>query len=463
MANESVISGLFGLNPYQVQQQQFNALRGNAANFAQLNPEQRAAQMLYQGGGMLGGAAAEAIGFRNPDVELARQQQQIMNAGDVDMSTPDGLKAKAAQFASAGDQATAMKLIMLAQKREMDIAEIQEKQARAKYYEMPREWVNPLSQLPAKQAIARNDAIKIGFNAGLRGQELLDFAEQQVQRLTDTWNQTISGGVPQPQSGGQNIALSPMTAISENLKVTKEQKDAMINDAMSRGDTEAAMKMKDIPVISSPVLPKSKAEVAGEVKLAQTIAANNPAALSRGEAAKKAGDKAAETNELFYNQAESANAMIPKLDRVINEIESSTFKPGIFADFRTSINKARAMLGGVEGAKKASEAEVLNALMGQDVFSLMGAMGLGSKQMDTPAEREFMRQVLAGTISMERGALKRLAELRKEDAQRTIDRYNQKVDSGELDNFFSDTSRSKKKFGAQMNARKWNSKSGKWE
>lgn len=131
MANESIVSGLFGLNPYQVQQQQFNALRGNAANFAQLNPEQRAAQMLYQGGGMLGGAAAEAIGFRNPDVELARQQQQIMNAGDVDISTPDGLKAKAAQFASAGDQTTAMKLIMLAQRREAEIAKIAASRAKA--------------------------------------------------------------------------------------------------------------------------------------------------------------------------------------------------------------------------------------------------------------------------------------------------------------------------------------------
>ena len=46
---------------------------------------------------------------------------------------------------------------------------------------------------------------------------------------------------------------------------------------------------------------------------------------------------------------------------------------------------------------------------------------------------------------MERGALKRLAQIRKDDAKAVIDKYNSRVDAGDLDNFFADTKRQKKK------------------
>jgi hypothetical protein len=88
----------------------------------------------------------------------------------------------------------------------------------------------------------------------------------------------------------------------------------------------------------------------------------------------------------------------------------------------------------------------MNALLGQDVFNLMGALGLGSRQMDTPAERDFMREVLAGTRTMERSSLKRLAEIRKADAQSIIDRFNKEVDSGSWDDWFKQSGRPKQKF-----------------
>jgi hypothetical protein len=72
---------------------------------------------------MLGGAGMEAAGYENPAIAQAKRQQEIMGMGG-DMSTSVGLKAKAAQFAQMGDQQTAMKLIMLARKQEMEEAKI---------------------------------------------------------------------------------------------------------------------------------------------------------------------------------------------------------------------------------------------------------------------------------------------------------------------------------------------------
>jgi hypothetical protein len=67
---------------------------------------------------------------------------------------------------------------------------------------------------------------------------------------------------------------------------------------------------------------------------------------------------------------------------------------------------------------------------------MIGTLGIGARGMDTPAEREFMRQVLTGTIALNKETLIRMAEIREKIARRAIDTWNIKVESGELDNFF---------------------------
>jgi hypothetical protein len=59
------------------------------------------------------------MGYMNPAAEQAKLRESVMSTGG-DMSTSAGLKAKAAQFAQAGDQQTAMKLIMLARQQEAE-------------------------------------------------------------------------------------------------------------------------------------------------------------------------------------------------------------------------------------------------------------------------------------------------------------------------------------------------------
>jgi hypothetical protein len=114
-----IVESLFGPTPYQIQQQQ-NANLGVAADkYASQDPFQRAAGQMFRGGGMLGGAAAEGMGYMNPAAEQAKLRESVMSTGG-DMSTSAGLKAKAAQFAQAGDQQTAMKLIMLARQQEAE-------------------------------------------------------------------------------------------------------------------------------------------------------------------------------------------------------------------------------------------------------------------------------------------------------------------------------------------------------
>ena len=111
---ESIVDALFGQQDWQVRQGQNAQLDNAAYKYAQLDPMQRATHSLYNAGGMLGGAAAEGMGMRNPAVEQAQMRQQIMGQGGMDMS-PEGLMAKAKQFHAAGDYQTALRFKLAAE------------------------------------------------------------------------------------------------------------------------------------------------------------------------------------------------------------------------------------------------------------------------------------------------------------------------------------------------------------
>ena len=54
MADNSIVQGLFGINPEMYQQQQNQLLNTQATQFAELDPFQKANFGLYKGGSQLG-------------------------------------------------------------------------------------------------------------------------------------------------------------------------------------------------------------------------------------------------------------------------------------------------------------------------------------------------------------------------------------------------------------------------
>ena len=65
--------------------------------------------------------------------------------------------------------------------------------------------------------------------------------------------------------------------------------------------------------------------------------------------------------------------------------------------------------------------------------------------MDTPAEREFLRSVMTGTISLNKNTLLEMAKMRKDIMEGDIAKFNQRINRGELDNFFSQSGITKAK------------------
>lgn len=459
-----IVQSLFGLDPYQTQMQQQDALRQQAAAYANMAPQQRAAMSLYQAGGQLAGAGAEGLfGMVNPAVAKAQATEQALMG--LDMTDPQSILAKAN---SVTDPRLRIQLQLLAQQRQAQQLDAQKKQAdialanaHAKYYGAGGS-AGGNNQMMAKIAIARNDAMKIGADLGLKGQDLMDFVDAAEQKV-----RSIFTGM---QSTDGPVRLSPTTTMDIVGGVTPAMKEAMYQDAVSRGDLEAARAIAAIAPSRLDVLPKSKAEVAGDIerakqgeKVVETTTPTGTAAFARAgdsmgqapaqyspqvagaiaaakEGASKTAGAAADMNMRQYSQVLSAQQEIPKLDNLINLLENGDVQTGTAAEFRLGMNKLKAFIlrkmGGVEGVKAADDTELANVLMGSDVFPLIQALGVGARGMDTPAEREFMRSVLTGSIALEPKTLLQMANMRRQIAANNISLFESRRQKGELKGFY---------------------------
>tara|TARA_R110002110_G_scaffold107675_2_gene269342 strand:- start:2242 stop:3966 length:1725 start_codon:yes stop_codon:yes gene_type:complete len=141
-------------------------------------------------------------------------------------------------------------------------------------------------------------------------------------------------------------------------------------------------------------------------------------------------------NLVQYNVAKASYENQRKNNDLINHLETSDARTGLGAEFLNNIDRAKALFGDLVAAGRVADTEELDVRMGSEVFPLIKSLGIGARGMDTPAEREFMRQVLTGRIGLNKETLLRMARMRSKEAGYQISNWNKRVNSGELDNFF---------------------------
>jgi len=164
---------------------------------------------------------------------------------------------------------------------------------------------------------------------------------------------------------------------------------------------------------------------------------NAPLVGAENAYSKEVGDARAKRDISQFGAAEAATENLVKLNDTLNELKTGQAFTGSFAEIQKNIQKVQAKFAADKKAgKRVSDTEILDALLGSDVFPMIGALGIGARGLDTIPEREYMRQVLTGTISLERDTLIRMTEIRKNIAERAINKFNSRVDKGEFDDFF---------------------------
>ena len=156
-----------------------------------------------------------------------------------------------------------------------------------------------------------------------------------------------------------------------------------------------------------------------------------------------------EENTAIFKAGQTAVKNIGKINETLNLLQKGDATTGIGADLINNVNRAQLLF--TDSKKKinqVSDTELLNSLLGADVFPQIGALGIGAKGLDTPAEREFLRQVMTGTITMNKDTLIRLTNLRKKYEEKALTDYNRAVDEGQLDALFKYSGLPKRKLSA---------------
>jgi hypothetical protein len=145
-----------------------------------------------------------------------------------------------------------------------------------------------------------------------------------------------------------------------------------------------------------------------------------------------------EQNTAIFTSGQSAVKNIGKINETLKLIEDGSPTTGLGAEIINNINRTKLVFSNSkQDIKNVSDTELLNSLLGADVFPQIGALGIGAKGLDTPAEREFLRQVMTGTITMNKDTILRLTNLRKKYEEKSLDQYNKAVEDGQLDDLFN--------------------------
>jgi hypothetical protein len=184
-----------------------------------------------------------------------------------------------------------------------------------------------------------------------------------------------------------------------------------------------------------------------QVGQSPAVVFNTPLVGAENEYAKNVGKSSAERDIKQFESAETAVNNLQKINTTLTELEKSDAITGLGAEVLKNVERFKTFVTDSEkSGKKVSDTEFLDALLGSDVFPMIGALGIGARGLDTPAEREFLRQVMTGTISMNKDTLVRLTKLRKNLEERAVDRYNKRVEKGEYNQFFKLQGREPVKF-----------------
>jgi len=157
-----------------------------------------------------------------------------------------------------------------------------------------------------------------------------------------------------------------------------------------------------------------------------------------GKGYEEMGKEFAPGDVKLIDDAEKAVGRISSLNNTADAIVRGAvsggkegFETGPFAEFRKGVDAFLVGFGSRDKARvsRLSDAELINATLGADVFGAIGELGIGARGLDTPAEREFLRQVLTGTIETTPAALLYMTYIRQKIQRRVIDTYNKRLES----------------------------------
>ena len=294
------------------------------------------------------------------------------------------------------------------------------------------EFVKHFVESADAQLKARTDLAQTGMTtaATRRGQDITDARERAKLQQIET-----AAGPSMISPFDPNAIARPVT------QAPWQQPGAPLPTASVQGGTYGVGTPNALPAAvganAAPVAPQTNMLNAPPVAAAGGYTQAKPKSLFESTYSQAVGKSKGERDIGLVTNATSAAQNLPKLHETLDQLKTSDAITGFGADIVKNIESAKAKFtNDIKAGKKVADTEILNAMLGSDVFPMIQSLGIGARGMDTPAEREFIRGVMTGTINMNKDALIKLTEIRKNIEERAINQYNQNVENGTLNKFF---------------------------
>jgi hypothetical protein len=436
-----IVQSLFGVSPEMYQRQQQDRADAQALRFAQLDPFQQANFAIGRGANMLGGAIGGALGGQDPELQRITMRQQI--ASQIDFTDPASIQQ--GMNALGDDVMGKQQLAQIYRQQQESGALIAQRTAAATRERAPTGdvakgmRVNEITralQTPEISALER-----IGLEAELNSLSPAKAKEPTTPEITNAAAFAATKGAPGTPAytaafqskHSELIAKTPRAPNIKTVGVAKGTNQPVYFDQ----DTN-----EQFTVAAGPDGQPTRKLYVGGVDRTTAKTEVSVGGTAENEYAKVAGKSTAERDINLIESAQSVATTLPKMYETRQLLESGDLNTGIGAEIQQVIDRVRSkFLNDKRAGRVVNDTEYLNALLGSDVFPQISALGIGARGLDTPAEREFLREVITGTISMDRNTLKRMTDFRIRSAERAVEKYNEQLGAGEFKQYQTVTGR----------------------
>ena len=418
MAQDSIMSSLFGISPETFRQSRDEETRKQAIEFAKLDPYQRADEMAFIAGRGLGNIVGGVLGAEDPQLRLISVRDAVMR--EVDPNNPESIQRGIQRLASEGDQRGALELSNYLRKAQSDYALIQQRTAE----KMTPEQRNALASATLRQQInqvtAEPDSDKKRNTLAFLSNQLSALITPKPDKVADVIqiSQEIGSLTTQLQTlkaMGQDKGSPQYDSIVAQIKRLDNSKDKISPFAQTLIDAGI---MPETETFKNRMNQFIENKLEGEKKGSGNVTIGG-ITIDSGAASKEAGKNIGAKVANIEDQYSLQTAIQDATKLVGQGIYAGAFGPekGFVAKYS----------GGMIGdAKKVQNTEVFMANIGEIVIPRLQQFG-GN---DSNEELKYLQKVVAGEQRLEPESMKRILESAERKTNNNIARLQQQVKTG---------------------------------
>ena len=425
------ILSLFGneVDPFAQQQQAFQQRLSQATD-----PRAFIATVGSNLGGQLGGIASNLLGGPSREQKIQKIYQAVGNISDPLGQAQEAYRLFQQEGMPKEAQMVLESIRELQKERDVQTRELAQQRAESQF----RDYMSsPETAFETPEDYFK--AARAAFAAGKDGSSYLSAGKTLAKNLAEQKKRT---SIVQARAAGitrnnpdMPAEVVPLVAEDDDLfkewgKTLFEAKKNNYDVSYQTYDGQRVMVVTD----------KDTATLVKEVPLGKAAETGTKVEVNTGDmetAAEKAkgkvlGEEIGKELQTIRLGAETANEKLPKMYEALDILKTRDINTGLGASLYDILDQVKQQyLNDKKAGKKVDDQQYLDSLIGSDVFNAIADLGIGARGIDTPAEKNFLLEVVTGQRTLSRNALIGITELRIKATEENVKKFNKRLKLGD--------------------------------